>query len=197
MIDEIIKRAKYLQDKEYKEMTSFQPDISKFQLDLVEGLKSFVDLAKEKEVTGVDYKELKDLGEGTREFRFQVIEVDYVLVMKEKVFQIDFTSKNIGNLAYLYFDGDYSNTPHIEISIYKDSTNAKFCSASWFSNNNKKMITGNLKLDKNSGVKVAESIISFFYRLVWYWIDKPSREDFSSKKSKKGTMDYRELSPPK
>jgi len=107
MFDDIVSKAKYLQDKEFEEMSSIQPDILKFQQDLVKGLKSFVDLAKDKEVTGVDYDELKDLGEATKEFRFQIKEVDYVLVMREEVSQIDLESKNIGNLSYLYVDGDY------------------------------------------------------------------------------------------
>lgn len=190
MIDDVVTRAKYLQEKEYKEMSSIQPDISKFQLDLIEGLKTFVYLAKEKEVSGVNFRELKDLGEGTREFCFQVCEVDLVLVMRDEVYPTDFSGKNIGNLAYLYYDGDYSFTPIIEISIYKDSTDAKFFSVSWFTTNGKKMITGNLNLDENSGEKVAESIIRFFYERARCWKSAPSRADFSSNKSKKGNIGF-------
>ena len=190
MIDDIVSRAKYLQDKEYEEMSSIQPDISKFQLDLVEGLKSFVDLAKKNQVSGVDYKELKNPGEGTREFYFQVREENYVLVMVDEIYPMDITGKIIGNLAYLYFDGHLSNTPIIEISIYKDSTNGKFCSVSWFTTNDKNTITGNFNLDENSGVKVAEDILRFIYRQSRCWKSAPSRADFKSNKSKKVNLGF-------
>jgi len=190
MMDEIVSRVKYLQDKDYKERSSIQPDILKFQEDLVESIKTFVNLALENRVSGVNIKELNDLDEGIKEFNFQVDHEDFVLVMRDDVYPTDFTGKNIGNIAYVYYDGDFSYTPIIEISIYKNSENSKFYSASWFSQDGKKMITGDRNLDENSGVNVAEVIINYFYNRQRCWKYKPSREEFSSKKSKKGKIGF-------
>ena len=195
MIDDVISRAKYLQDEENKEISLFQPDILKFQTDLVESIKSFVNLAIEKEITGVSFEELNDIGKGVREFSFQIDDVDLVLVMRKEIYPIGFDGKKIGNLAYLYSDGDISFTPRIEISTYRDltypdSTKAKFISASWFSTNEKKPLSGDLPLNEKSVVEIAEIIIRSFYNYNKCWKEAPSREDFRSNKNKKGKMGF-------
>lgn len=196
MINDVITRARTKQDKEYKEKSSIQPDLIKFQQDLVEGFKTFVNLAIENNVSGVGIKEFNDLGEGIREFCFQVDEEDFVLVMRDDIYPTDFTKKKIGNLTYVYYDGDILYTPIIEIQIYKDLDNSKFYSVSWFSTNGKKPITGDMNFDENSGLKVAEAILNYFYNRQKCWKEKPSREGFSSKKSKKGNIGFL-LSNPK
>jgi hypothetical protein len=192
MIEDAVSRAKFLQDQKCDVISSLRPDISKFHLDLVEGIKLFITLAKEKEIDGVSVKNLKDLGEGVREFCFQVDDNNLALAMREEVYPLDFKDECLGNNAYLYYDGDPSDTPIIEISLYKNSNDEKLYSVSWFTTNEKKPITGNEKLNNTAGKKAAEAIVRFFYNQSKRWKSAPTREGFCSQKSKKGKMGFLE-----
>ncbi|MFZ3151139.1 MAG: hypothetical protein WA116_05565 [Anaerolineaceae bacterium] len=190
MIEDVVNRAKALQDYESQELASFLPDISKFHHDLVKNLKTFVDLAKVNKVSGVNYKEFKDLGEGLREFHFTVRDINLILILRDEINSTDFTGKSRGNPAYIFFDGDPSNTPIIEILIYKDSTNSKLYSVSWFSTKGKKPITGIRNLDEDAGADVAEEVLNYFYRQSMTWREQPSRDEFCSSSSKKGKFGF-------
>ena len=190
MIEDVVARAKYLQDKYNTESSSLRPEILKFHHNLIEGLITFVNLAKEKGIVGVNFKDIKDLGEGVKEFCFQIDEDNLALVMRNEVYPIDFKNEYLGNNAYIYYDGDSSFTPAIEISIYKDSNDIKFYSISWFASDKKKTITGDIKLDETAGINTAEKIVRFFYNRSRCWKNKPTREDFSSHMSKKGKTGF-------
>jgi hypothetical protein len=190
MIEDVVNEAKALQDYESKELASLLPDISKFHQDLVNNLKTFVDLAKENKVSGVNYKELKDLGEGLREFHFTVRDINLILILRNELYSTDINGKLKGNPAYVFYDGDPSFTPIIEILIYKDSTNSKLYSVSWFSTKGKKPITGIRNLDNDAGADVAEAVLNYFYRQSMTWREKPSRDEFCSSSSKKGQFGF-------
>ena len=140
----------------------------------------------------MDFEKIKDLGKGTREFCFQVRDVYLVLVLRDEIYPIDLKEEKLGNLSYLYYDGSEKDSPIIEISIYKDLRDSRFCAVSWFSTEGKKPITGNISLDENTGERAAEEILRFFYNQSRCWRNKPTREDFRSNNSKKGNLGFLE-----
>ena len=190
MIEDVVNKAKDLQNNESEGQASFLPDISKFHQELVKYIKKFVDLAKVNKVSGVDYKELKDLGEGLQEFYFKVRDTSLILVSRDELYLTDYSGKMRGNPAYIFHDGDPLNTPIIEILVFMDPINSKFYSVSWFSTNGKKPIIVNRFLDEDAGADAAEAILNFFYSQLRTWKEKPSRNEFCSVQSKNGQLGF-------
>lgn len=190
MIEGVVAQAKYLQEQKLKQIESFLPKITKFHLDIVDSIKKFVCLAKENEIEGVEIKSSENLGEGVSVLLFQVDDRNLIFVMREDIYQINLIDEDLGNVAYLFFDGDSNFTPIIEILAYKNSKDETFFSVSWFSSEGKKPLTGNGILDVTAGNQAAEAVLRYFYNQSKCWNPKPTRENFSSQKSKKGKMGF-------
>jgi len=184
MFEDILSRIKEKQERKDEEVSELLPAINNFHQHLIDNLISFIELAKEKEVRGVDFQEPKENPNGVSEFFFKMAEIDCILVTNNHVEKLTPRSNTIGNHAFIYHDKNENSLPEFQISIIKNSDGRKFYSISGFFNEEKHNITGNLSLENDSGEEAAQRIIKLIYDYEFVLRDRPTFEAFYIETSK-------------
>ena len=190
MFEEIVKRIKKNQENKNIEILLIQPDIVKFQEDLVKSLQSFITLAKENGVDGIEFHKTEVFDNGVTEYYFQMGFVNYILVTIKSVERLKPENRKFGNYSFIYFDGHETFQPFIKISVFMDTSNKKYFSVVWFSLEDEKLITSNLDLTDSSGEQAAKAVINFLYSGDNFLKDCPTREAFHKSATKKGRIGY-------
>lgn len=191
MFEEFISQIKEKQDLKDKEVSELLPAINKFHQHLIDNLISFITLAKEKGIRGVELQDPKVYPNGVSEFIFTLAEIDCILVTNNNVEKLTLKNNSIGNHAFIYHDRSEDSLPEFQISIIKNSDGRRFYSVSGFANGETRHITGHTILGDDSGEEAAKRIIKLIYDYEAVLRDRPTFKAFYIETSK-----YRKLGFP-
>ena len=191
MFENLLESIQSRQMKKFDEISFLKDDFMLFQKQFVEGIQSFISLAKREGIVGVEVKQPKHFDNGVTEYHFQMGDVNYVLVTNDNIEKLRPDNRKYGNYSFVFFEGSDNSNPFVRISVYTNSEDKKYYSLNWFNSDQEiKHITGSQELIKDSGITAAKILIEFLYSGDNYLREAPTLEAFHKSASEKGKLGF-------